>query len=120
MRPGPKLKRPDYCEPGRVFCKGCGDEIAGYIGTGARRHYSVHPNYRELKIATDDPRFGFHVTCLCVNCVQKAGDDLEFQQEILEADLTQMVKSVPSLARVLSRRRAKGVVAATNRPEALP
>lgn len=119
MKPNKKLRAKDYFTPGRVLCKNCGTEIAGYVGKGARRFYEQHANYREIKIETDDPRFTYHVTCVCSACVEEVSSSPDLQQQLLDADLDQMVKAVPALRKPLNDRKAKGVVAATSRAEAL-
>lgn len=122
------LKRPDYFSPGVVLCKLCGDEIAGFVGEGRRRHYEQHGNYREIKIQCEDIVYdrrgnilrSNHVTNCCDRCLPLISENQEILQELLAADLDQMIIAVPALEAKLKDRVAKIVVERTQKAEALP
>lgn len=112
-----RLLKPNYFRKGQIFCKACGTEIAGVVGVGRKAHFENHANYRELKILFDDG--SMHVTNCCATCLPNLDNPTTLDKLHL-ADLHYMEKEVPELRGMIRDRRAIRIVAATNRPVALP
>lgn len=114
-----KLEAPNYYLPEqrKILCKACGHEIAGMVGRGRKRHFEHHANYREAKILFDDN--SMHVTNICSACLPKI-DAPAILDKLHLADVHYMERDVPGIRGLIRNRRALRVIAATNRPVALP
>jgi len=96
------LARPDYVvndAEGRMVgmhCKVCGVPIAGI--RMADNQFVRFNNYGEMKMkfATGD----FHVTNLCHSCLETVPYDRDLMYAVFCADVDNMAKEVPSLAKL--------------------
>lgn len=91
------LKKPDYVDNdaiGRMialYCKVCGTQI----GADQRGNFFRGSNYAEMKIMWADG--SKHVTQLCSDCVVAASNSPDVMLAMYNADIDDMVKSVPQM-----------------------
>lgn len=91
------LARPDYIEldaNGRMvtlYCAVCGTKI----GEDRRGNFYRFHNYAELKMKFSDG--AMHVTNLCTGCVGAVAASRSLMFEVYQADIDEMVRSLPSM-----------------------
>ena len=103
------LAKPDYITFGpqqqivEIFCKLCGNLVAGLQGEGYQRRFYYFPNYVEFKFSCDDR--SSHVTNLCDDCLSEAVLDSDILQLLHDADVAVMDKQAPGSKKLYDKRK---------------
>lgn len=105
-----KLERSEYIIFGpqyqvlEIYCKVCGNMLAGLVGEGYQRRFFYFPEYVEFKFSCDDG--SQHITNLCFSCMVAIRDDVEMLQLVHDADVEVMARTVPKLRDIYGKRKA--------------
>lgn len=114
----PLLKRPDYIvrdsrgHISELYCKVCGTQIAKTLVDGRHRKFRYLSNYSEMKIALKDDESNitsYHVTNLCMRCVEKAVNNPEILQALHGADIDVLGERNVGMLKERQRRKPKVV-----------
>ena len=105
-----RLVRPDYIVFGpqqqveEIYCKLCGDLVAGFRGEGYQRRFTYFPDYVQFTFDCDDG--SKHMTNLCLKCLEEAANDPETLQLLHDADLDILEKASKGMKKFYKDRKA--------------